>query len=633
MPRTRREQRIFPINVRQLSVARVVDLSPGLRRITLTGDQLGAFVTHDGIAVPPLRNEGFDDHVKIIVAGPGQDAPVPPIQVNGHLDWNPPQGRPHAKDYTPRRWDPVAGELDLEFVRHGDGPAATWAEEARVGDPAWIAGPKSSGLLPTGVDWLLAIGDETALPAIGRLLDDVPDDLPVRVVIEVPDAGHEVPLAARPNAVVRWVHRGDAEPGTSEALIEALRELTWLDGQVYAWAAGETITLKPIRAYLKHDRQVPGDCMEVTGYWRRSAPRPEVAAPRVEAVVEEDATIAAPASESGHGHDEDDVYERLEALADLVGPYALRAAVTCGLIEALDGRTATVAQLAAATGAHEPTLASLARVLASRDVLALVEGSDPVAYRLGELGEEIADDDEALAEFHFDAPATAQALAVTGLRQLLADGRPGTDAAGRTLGARLDADPDFAGAWWRLEQVEAVWPAPSVADHVDWSAHERVVGMGVRSLAALTAIVREHPGVKTVVVDLPSARESVADDLDADIAGRLTWVAGSPLAAPPTGGGAVLAVQTLERFADADAAAVASALLTGDATEVVFVEQVLDGAEHDEHTADEDLLARCAFGVGVRTIADVLAVLTAAGAPSVEVLDIGWERRLFRVKG
>ena len=619
MRRTRREQRIFPINVRQLTVARVVDVSPGLRRITLTGDQLGAFVTPDGIAVPVLRNEGFDDHVKVIVAGPGQHAPVPPIQVNGHLDWNPPQGRPYAKDYTPRRWDPAAGELDLEFVRHGDGPAASWAESVRVGDPAWIAGPKSSGLLPAGVDWMLAVGDETALPAIGRLLDDAPDDLTLRVLIEIPDARYEVPLADRPRAVVEWVHRGDTPPGASSVLVDALRSLDWPDGEVFAWVAGETLTLKPIRAYLKNDRLVPRDCLDVTGYWRRSEPQPPAVADDASAVSDE-----VPAGE-------DDGHDRLHALADLVGPYALRAAVTCGLIEALDGRTATISDLAAATGTHAPTLASLARVLALRGVLEAADLGGPTAYGLGPLGPEIVEDEHSLAAYHLDGPSAVRDLAVAGLAGVLADGRPGADRAGRTPTSRLADDHGLAGAWWRQEQDEFAWPAPSIADHLDWGRHATVVGMGARSLVALVAIARTHLGVRPVLVDLPSMRTVVAGEVDPDIAERLAWVDQSPLAVPPAGGGAVLAVQTLERLGDTDAAAIASALLSGDAMEVVFVEQVVDGAEDDEDVVVADLLSRCAFGAGVRTIDQVAAVLTAAGAASVEVIDIGWERRLFRV--
>ncbi|MFA7766241.1 siderophore-interacting protein [Streptomyces sp. NRRL S-448] len=53
----------FPIVLRELTVLRVSDVTPGMRRVTLGGPQLHAF-EHAGLSLPPLRTEGFDDHVK-----------------------------------------------------------------------------------------------------------------------------------------------------------------------------------------------------------------------------------------------------------------------------------------------------------------------------------------------------------------------------------------------------------------------------------------------------------------------------------------------------------------------------------------------------------------------------------------
>ena len=78
MPRTRREWKTYPINVRELRVLEVSDVTPRMRRIVIGGEQLDAFTTPEGIAVPPLRNEGFDDHLKVIVPDAGQAAAVPP---------------------------------------------------------------------------------------------------------------------------------------------------------------------------------------------------------------------------------------------------------------------------------------------------------------------------------------------------------------------------------------------------------------------------------------------------------------------------------------------------------------------------------------------------------------------------
>lgn len=608
MSRQRREQLTFPINIRRLEVRRILDLGPGMRRLTLAGDQLGGFVTDDGIAVPPLRNDGFDDHVKLIVPGPGQAVPVPPIQVEGHLNWNPPEGRPTAKDYTPRRYDPHAGELDLDFVRHGAGCASTWAERVEVGDPAWIAGPKSSALLPRDVDWLLIGGDETALPAIGRLLDELPSDLPARVFVEVADAAHEIELPTRDAVELTWLHRGEGAADTSDVLEQAIRAMTWPDGEVYVWLAGEAVTLKPLRTFLKNERQVPRDCLEVTGYWRR---RDAGATPAAEPEAADEVTA----------------HDRLHDLIDLTGAYAVRVAVTCGLIEALDGRTATLTELAEKTGSQPAVLSPLARLLVGLDVLSQDDGR----FGLGPLGAELVEDEEELAGYDLTGPQSAVELSIAGLLDTLRDGRAAPDRAGLTVAERSDRDGRFAAAARAVTEEEGRWPAPSIASHLDWSAYGTVVGLGPASGQAMASILREHPGVQGVLVDLPSCLSVVRDTIvEVAFADRLELVEQSPLSPLQCGGDILLAVELLERLPDADATVVLRQLLTGSVPEIILVERVTD--DEDDDLAETELMAHCAYGVGLRSLADLIALARSAGAGMIEATEIGWDRRLLRLR-
>ncbi|XCM33751.1 siderophore-interacting protein [Streptomyces parvus] len=75
----------FPIVLRELTVLRVADVTPGMRRVTLGGEQLRAF-HRDGLDLPALRSEGFDDHVKFFFAD-GDAPPVLPGQNVSSLDW------------------------------------------------------------------------------------------------------------------------------------------------------------------------------------------------------------------------------------------------------------------------------------------------------------------------------------------------------------------------------------------------------------------------------------------------------------------------------------------------------------------------------------------------------------------
>lgn len=267
MPRTRRAVTDLPPVVRELEVARVRDVTVGMRRLTLTGAGLGAGEV-DGVAVPGFRTPGFDDHVKVLLPSPGQDRPVLPMQAEGRLDWTARGVRPIAKDYTPRRWDPETSELDLDFVHHSTGHAAGWVGVVEPGDPAWIVGPTTTASLPHGVDWLLVAGDETALPAIGRLLEELGPQQRVQVLVEVADADHEQDLTTRADVELTWLHRDGAAPGTTDLLPDAVRAAPWWDGEVFAWVSGESTMLRPIRQYLKTEHAVPRDCLDLTGYWR-----------------------------------------------------------------------------------------------------------------------------------------------------------------------------------------------------------------------------------------------------------------------------------------------------------------------------------------------------------------------------
>src|SRR5258705_8039893 len=77
---------------RELDVLRVDKIAAHMIRVTLGGDLDG------------FTSLGFDDHVKLFFPTGRNDA----------------DGKPEtdSRDYTPRRYDPKANTLDIEFVLH-----------------------------------------------------------------------------------------------------------------------------------------------------------------------------------------------------------------------------------------------------------------------------------------------------------------------------------------------------------------------------------------------------------------------------------------------------------------------------------------------------------------------------------
>lgn len=275
MPRSLRHYVALPVSIRELDVLRVSDVTPGMRRVTLGGDGLKAHLAENGFPVGDFRSDGFDDDIRIVLTSPGLDAPVLPTQGDGRVVW-PRDPRLETRAYTVRRFDPVAGEVDVDFVRHGVGLATAWAMRARPGQTVHIAGPSASGGHPQDVDWVLVLGDETALPAIGRWLENWPAEARGKVFIEVAEDAHRQELPVPDGVELTWLSRDGAAPGTTTLLFDAIRTTNWWPGRVFAWAAGESSTLTPIRRWL---RGTTNSCPRRRWTWRATGVAPPSSPP------------------------------------------------------------------------------------------------------------------------------------------------------------------------------------------------------------------------------------------------------------------------------------------------------------------------------------------------------------------
>ncbi|MFC9999085.1 siderophore-interacting protein [Nocardia sp. NPDC127526] len=246
----------YPIGLCAVEVARTVPVGAGLVRITFRGEDLAGFHSY----VP-------DEHVRLVF--PGEDGVLRLPRKDGlSLEWGNP--RPVSREYTVRRFSAEDRELDIDFAIHPGGLASEWALAAVPGTPMHIAGPPGGVVVPKTYDKYLLIGDITALPAIARWLEWLPRESSGWAFIEVTGPDEEIAIDAPPGFTVHWVHRGDAEPGTGDALEKAARTVEIPAGErVYAWLAGESGVLKPMRRWVRTELGIgPKDCL-IAGYWKR----------------------------------------------------------------------------------------------------------------------------------------------------------------------------------------------------------------------------------------------------------------------------------------------------------------------------------------------------------------------------
>ncbi|MYS86088.1 siderophore-interacting protein [Embleya scabrispora] len=250
-----------PIRTCLATVVRSVEVTPRMLRLTFGGDGLRGF---DG-------GRQADEHVKLFFPPKGEPIPVLPEFGPEGLVFPDGATPPHARNYTVRRFDPVGLELDVDFVIHGNGRAVEWARDARPGDVLGIAGPAPGSHPPADADQLLIAGDETALPAVASILERLAPGTRAHVFVEVADRNEEQCLAAAPDTDVRvrWLHRDTTTDAEEDQLADAVCEFPWPDGTVYAWVAGEALTVRTIRRYLRNERGMNRHTLHAAGYWRR----------------------------------------------------------------------------------------------------------------------------------------------------------------------------------------------------------------------------------------------------------------------------------------------------------------------------------------------------------------------------
>jgi len=204
-----------------------------------------------------LRADGLEKLAPL----PGQDlmvaVPAPGDQI-------------YRRRYTIRRFDPVADEIELDIVRHGDGPGARWATTAKVGDWVEAIGPRGKITLVDGADWHLFAGDESGIPAVLAMTEALAPGSRAVSVIEVPGPDDEqVPaLADGVDAEFHWIHRGDAEPGRTGPLADTLSALALPPGTGHAYLTGELRVVAAMRQALL-DRGLAASQISPKPYWRR----------------------------------------------------------------------------------------------------------------------------------------------------------------------------------------------------------------------------------------------------------------------------------------------------------------------------------------------------------------------------
>lgn len=247
--------------VPNLHLARVIaaeNITPHMRRVRFSCADVSPFI-------------GGAMHVRVLVPPRGREPVWPGYGEDGRIAWPTGEDKLVVRPYTIRGVDAERRELWIDFLQHPvpgvPTPGANFARDAEPGDLVALLGP-GSGSLPAAQS-ILMIGDESSLPAIARIAEEVPEGTAIRAIIEVADAQEEQKLSSAGSIDVTWLHRNGYAPGATGTLRQAgVAAIHAADPETFMWIACEKEDVRAIRAVLngrKQDRSL----RYAAWYWER----------------------------------------------------------------------------------------------------------------------------------------------------------------------------------------------------------------------------------------------------------------------------------------------------------------------------------------------------------------------------
>jgi len=233
-------QRHENVRRRTLTVTDISDITPRMRRITFASPELADF-----------QSAGADDHIRLFFeSSNGGDAP--------------------SRNFTPRAYDQTQQTLIIDFALHSKGPATEWAAAAKEGSTLEIGGPRGSAIVPDDFDWYVFIGDESALPAIGRWIENLRADVPVISAVTLIDQNEIQSISTQAAWKPLWLYRGESYERDGELLLNALRDIELPAGDGFVFIAGERQLARTLRNHFVEERQHPEDWLKASDYWSLS---------------------------------------------------------------------------------------------------------------------------------------------------------------------------------------------------------------------------------------------------------------------------------------------------------------------------------------------------------------------------
>ena len=221
----------LPVNFQFAEVLAVEDLGVDFYRVQL---KLARFAT--------FKDESI--HFRLVLPAPKvADPEWPSLKENGSIAWPKGEKELHRPVYTARTMDHETGILTVDIYRHDGGRASGWAAAAKPGDQVAMIGPGGSGILTT--PQVTLCGDETAYPALARIVESLPEGAQGQVILANASGARDYPFPTRDGLEVSWC---DAATGS---LAAAAQQAQTAKPEAFLWFASEAAEVAEMRKHIK----------------------------------------------------------------------------------------------------------------------------------------------------------------------------------------------------------------------------------------------------------------------------------------------------------------------------------------------------------------------------------------------
>ena len=239
--------------IRKLTVIDKTMVTPNMRRIALSGEDLRDFPT-----------DRLGGYIKLLLPRRAE----PGFFELSAAEVNPRDCR--LRSYTVRAFDPETLRLTLDFAAHDDGgPATAWARDVSVGEKIFIGGPGPVQMVDPTADWFLLAADMTGLPALSVNLERLSPDAVGHAIIEITSDDDRQRLDSPGDLSIQWLVNPHPERGSN--LAAAVKAVEWRPGRPSVWVACELESMRELRTYLKSECALAAEDLYISSYWKAGA--------------------------------------------------------------------------------------------------------------------------------------------------------------------------------------------------------------------------------------------------------------------------------------------------------------------------------------------------------------------------